>query len=116
MSDKNVGYAAYPSGAKFDGTHQYSAASNILRTGLVPLTLDKTKWPASGQNMSVKEFWFKCDQIVTISQNHAGTQGLITFAANTWWVLPFAGNIVNDSFEIKCANNTNTFEYFFVVA
>lgn len=120
-TNNTVGYIALPSGLTFDSTHKYSAASNILTTSLVPLAIDSTKFPSDiaarydRGTLRVKELWFKSNVVVTISQNHAGTQGLITFAADTWWSLPFEGCLDN-TFEMKGANATNTTEYFLVLA
>lgn len=112
-----VGCAFVTSGLKFAGTHKYSATADILTTSLVALTLDKTKWPALFQNKEVKEVWFKSTVTITISQQSANeNEGLITFAANTWWQLPAEMNLATSTyFGMKGSNATNTTEYFLVL-
>jgi hypothetical protein len=112
-----VGCAFVTSGLKFGGTHKYSQASNILTTSLVALTLDKTKWPVELREKSVKEIWFKSNVVVTFSQDAADeNDGLISFAADTWDVLPAEMNLaITNGIGVKGANATNTTEYFLIL-
>lgn len=114
MNRDTIGAAIVPAGLVLTATHAYSGAADILTTVSRPMSIDKTKWPAALREKDVKELWFKSSVIVTFSQNLAETEGLITFAANTWWVLPIESNMTQ--LHMKGANNTNTTEYYFVVA
>lgn len=107
-----VGFAFSPSGLTFGGVHKYSQAADILTTSFVALGIDKSMWHASLRNKTAAELWMKSSVIITLSQNSAGTQGLISFAADTWFRLPCEG-IFTAGYYIKGGNNTNTTEYFF---
>lgn len=112
-----VGCAFVTSGLMFAATHKYSGAANILTTSLVALTLDKRYWPTLMQRKEVKEVWFKSNVVITISQDSADeNDGLITFAAGEWHVLPCEMNLATSTyFGIKGANATNTTEYYLVL-
>lgn len=112
-----VGCGFVTSGLVFGASHKHSAASDILTTSLVALTLDKREWPTLMQRREVKEVWFKSNVVITISQGSTNENaGLITFAANEWHVLPCEMNLATSTyFGIKGANATNTTEYFIVL-
>lgn len=109
-----VGYGFAPSGLTLGGTHAYSQATNLFSASLQAMGIDKTKWVSGAQERSPKEFWFKSNVVVTFSQNEDGTQGLISFAADEWHVLPIEFWLTHG--YVKAANATNTSEYFFVYA
>ena len=111
---ETVGFAIVPAGLVLTSTHAYSGAANILTTVSRPMSVDKTKWPLALRERVVKEFKFKSNVIVTFSQVLAEDEGLITFAADTWHTIPLEGNLTQ--LHMKGANNTNTTEYYFVIA
>ena len=109
-----VGYGFAPSGLTLAGTHKYSQGSNILSDSYQAMGIDKTKWVAGARERFPKEFWFKSNVVVSFSQVSSGDEGVISFAADEWHVLPIEFWLTHG--YIKAANATNTSEYFFVYA